>query len=94
MPEASTLGFVFSGGGAYGAAHVGVLRELRDRGIRPGIVAGTSSGALVAAAYAADVPLDRSNGPRWVPMEFHRPHVAESAAGPAGLPCFDGHHPS
>ncbi|GAA3214261.1 patatin-like phospholipase family protein [Microbacterium terregens] len=52
----SSLGLTLSGGGAYGAAHVGVLQELRERGIRPGIVAGTSSGALVAAAYAADVP--------------------------------------
>jgi NTE family protein len=50
------LGLTLSGGGAYGAAHVGVLQELRERGIRPGIVTGTSSGALVAAAYAADVP--------------------------------------
>ena len=39
----STLGLVLSGGGAYGAAHVGVLQELEARGIRPGIVAGTSS---------------------------------------------------
>jgi NTE family protein len=50
------LGLTLSGGGAYGAAHVGVLQELQERGIRPGIVAGTSSGALVAAAYAAQVP--------------------------------------
>jgi len=56
MGDDSTLGLTLSGGGAYGAAHVGVLQELKDRGIRPGIVAGTSSGALVAAAYAADVP--------------------------------------
>jgi NTE family protein len=56
VPDSSSLGLVLSGGGAYGAAHVGVLRELSDRGIRPGVVAGTSSGALVAAAYAADVP--------------------------------------
>ncbi|HEX5730841.1 patatin-like phospholipase family protein [Microbacterium sp.] len=54
----STLGLTLSGGGAYGAAHVGVLQELGKRGIRPGIVAGTSSGALVAAAYAADVALE------------------------------------
>jgi NTE family protein len=54
----STLGLTLSGGGAYGAAHVGVLQELRERGIRPGIVTGTSSGALVAAAYAAEVPLE------------------------------------
>lgn len=52
------LGLTLSGGGAYGAAHVGVLQELQARGIRPGIAAGTSSGALVAAAYAADVPLE------------------------------------
>jgi NTE family protein len=52
------LGLALSGGGAYGAAHVGVLQELRARGIRPGIVTGTSSGALVAAAYAADLPLE------------------------------------
>jgi NTE family protein len=53
----SRLALVLSGGGAYGAAHVGVLQELDERGIRPGMVTGTSSGALVAAAYAADVPL-------------------------------------
>jgi NTE family protein len=51
-----TLGLALSGGAAYAAAHVGVLQELGERGICPGIVAGTSSGALVAAAYAADVP--------------------------------------
>ena len=56
MSDQAELGLTLSGGGAYGAAHVGVLQELAARGIRPGIVAGTSSGALVAAAYAADVP--------------------------------------
>lgn len=54
----ATLGLALSGGGAYGAAHVGVLQELAERGIRPGIAAGTSSGALVAAAYSAGVPLE------------------------------------
>ncbi|GAA1960985.1 patatin-like phospholipase family protein [Microbacterium deminutum] len=53
-----SLGLTLSGGGAYGAAHVGVLQELRERGIRPRVVSGTSSGALVAAAYAADVALE------------------------------------
>jgi NTE family protein len=48
-----SLGLALGGGGAFGAAHVGVLRVLEERGIRPGIVSGTSSGALVAAAYAA-----------------------------------------
>lgn len=49
------LGLTLSGGGAFGAAHVGVLQVLEERGIRPGIVAGTSSGALVGAAYAAGI---------------------------------------
>lgn len=47
------LGITLSGGGAFGAAHVGVLQVLEERGIRPGIVTGTSSGALVGAAFAA-----------------------------------------
>ncbi|QIG40257.1 hypothetical protein G5T42_12855 [Microbacterium sp. 4R-513] len=50
-----TLGLTLGGGGAFGAAHVGVLQVLAERGIRPGVATGTSSGALVAAAYAADV---------------------------------------
>lgn len=48
-----TLGLSLSGGAAFGAAHVGVLLELEARGIRPGLAVGTSSGAMVAAAYAA-----------------------------------------
>jgi NTE family protein len=47
------LGVTLSGGGAFGAAHVGVLQVLEERGIHPGIVTGTSSGALVGAAFAA-----------------------------------------
>jgi NTE family protein len=53
MNDDASLGLVLSGGGAFGAAHVGVIRALAERGVRPGIVTGTSSGALVAAAYAA-----------------------------------------
>ncbi len=47
------LGLTLSGGGAFGAAHVGVLQVLEERGIRPHIVTGTSSGALVGSAFAA-----------------------------------------
>lgn len=52
------LGLVLGGGGAFGAAHIGVLQVLAERGIHPGIAVGTSSGALVAAAYAAGIPTD------------------------------------
>ncbi len=47
------LGLALGGGGALGAAHVGVLQVLRERGITPSIVAGTSAGAVIGAAYAA-----------------------------------------
>lgn len=47
------VGIVLSGGGARGLAHVGVLEALREDGIEPECIAGTSSGALVGALYAA-----------------------------------------
>ncbi|MGH2428614.1 MAG: patatin-like phospholipase family protein [Candidatus Limnocylindria bacterium] len=41
------------GGGARGWAHVGVARALRDRGLGPARIVGTSMGALVGAGLAA-----------------------------------------
>ncbi len=58
MSDDPTLGLTLSGGGAYGAAQAGVLQVLAERGIRPGIVAGTSAGALLGAAYAAGFDAD------------------------------------
>ncbi len=46
-------GIVLSGGGARGIAHLGVLQALEESGIRIDAMAGTSSGAIVAALYAA-----------------------------------------
>ncbi len=46
------LGLVLSGGGAWGYAHIGLIRALEELGIKPDIVAGTSMGALVGALYA------------------------------------------
>ena len=40
-------------GSARGWAHIGVLRALRQAGITPDIVCGTSMGAFVGAAYAS-----------------------------------------
>jgi NTE family protein len=48
------LGLALGSGGARGWAHVGVLLALRDLGIRPDVVAGTSMGALIGAVWAAD----------------------------------------
>jgi len=46
------LGLALGGGGALGAAHVGVLQVLKERGIVPTIVAGTSAGSLIGGSYA------------------------------------------
>jgi NTE family protein len=48
------IGVALSGGGAAALAHVGVLEELIAAGIPVHCVAGTSAGAMVGAAYAAD----------------------------------------
>ena len=47
------VGLVLGGGGARGAAHIGVLEELERLRIPVDCVAGTSMGALIAGAWAA-----------------------------------------
>jgi NTE family protein len=47
------IGYVLSGGGARGFAHLGVLKLLEELGIKPYAIAGTSAGALAGALYAA-----------------------------------------
>ena len=51
------IGLALSGGATHGAAHIGVLQVLEREGISPAIVAGTSVGAIIGAAYVAGVPL-------------------------------------
>lgn len=46
------VALVLSGGGAKGAAHVGVLRYIYEKGIPVDMVLGTSMGGLVGALYA------------------------------------------
>ncbi len=52
-PERPRIGLVLSGGGARGAAHVGVIRALEELRIPIDAVAGTSMGAVVGGLYAA-----------------------------------------
>jgi NTE family protein len=51
------VALVLGGGGLKGFAHIGVLRAFEERGIRPTVVAGTSIGSLIAAAYAGGMPI-------------------------------------
>lgn len=48
----SRIGLALGGGAARGWSHIAVLRELEARSIQPEVIAGTSIGALVGAAYA------------------------------------------
>lgn len=50
--ERPTIALVLSGGGARGAAHVGVIRLLEEMQIPVDYVVGTSMGAIVGALYA------------------------------------------
>ncbi|AKJ29315.1 patatin-like phospholipase family protein [Caldimonas brevitalea] len=49
---------VLSGGGARGAAHVGVLKVLEELRVPIDCIAGTSMGAIVGAAYASGTSVD------------------------------------
>ena len=56
--ERPRVGLALAGGFARGIAHIGVLRILREAGIPIDVVAGTSVGALIGAAFCAGTPLE------------------------------------
>lgn len=47
------LGLALSGGGARGFAHFGVMQAMKEYGIRPDIISGTSAGAIAGVMMAA-----------------------------------------
>lgn len=51
-PDRPRIGLVLGGGGALGAAHVGVIQVLERLGVPVDVIAGTSMGALVGGLYA------------------------------------------
>ena len=52
------IGLVLGGGGARGAAHIGVLRALERERIPVDYIAGTSMGAIIGALYASGYTVD------------------------------------
>lgn len=58
------IGLALGGGGARGAAHIGVLKVLHGNGVIPDVIGGTSAGALIGAMYAA------TKDPEWVDKRF------------------------
>ncbi|MEJ2256141.1 MAG: patatin-like phospholipase family protein, partial [Woeseiaceae bacterium] len=53
VAERPRVGLVLGGGGARGAAHIGVLRELERLRVPIDAIAGTSMGAIVGGLYAS-----------------------------------------
>ena len=53
MRRKPRIGLALGSGSARGWSHIGAIRALEERGIRPDFICGTSVGALVGAAYAA-----------------------------------------
>ncbi len=52
MKPTYNWGIALSGGGIRGFAHLGALTALKEQGIEPDIISGTSIGSIVAAMYA------------------------------------------
>jgi NTE family protein len=52
------IGLVLSGGGARGAAHVGVIRVLEELNIPVDYIAGTSMGSIIGGLYASGLSSD------------------------------------
>ncbi len=50
-----TVGLALGGGGARGLAHIAMLEAFDELGIKPSVIAGTSIGAIYAAAYASGI---------------------------------------
>lgn len=58
-PRTGLTAFVLGGGGLRGASEVGMLKALADLGVEPGLIVGTSVGALNGAIVASR-PLERA----------------------------------
>ena len=57
--EKPKIALALGGGGARGAAHVGVLKVLEENGLKPDLIVGNSMGAIVGGMYCAGVPLEK-----------------------------------
>ncbi len=60
------IGLALGGGGARGAAHIGVLQVLHDHGFRFDHLAGSSAGAVIGSMYAL------KQDPYWIEKRFYK----------------------
>ncbi len=52
------LGFALGSGGSRGVAHIGFLKAMEERGVKPDYISGTSMGSVVGACYALGMSPD------------------------------------
>ncbi|MEN3040314.1 MAG: patatin-like phospholipase family protein [Bacteroidia bacterium] len=90
------VGLVLSGGGARGAAHVGVIQALEEAGIPIDYITGTSMGAMVGGFYAAGYSpaemfllLMRENRQWLSPGPFFREHTYYSPTRPHDITSWE-----
>jgi len=83
------VGLVLGGGGARGAAHIGVLEVLREQRVQIDCVAGTSMGGLVSGAFAAGLTPDEMMSAMaqadWRDMFMDSPPASEISPRARGL---------
>lgn len=80
------VGLVLSGGGAKGAAHIGVLKYIEEAGIPIDYIAGTSMGSIVGGMYAlgytSDEILEIISAVDWdrlISNQVERPKISYSS---------------
>lgn len=54
-PKRCDIGLALGGGGARGLAHIAMLEAFDELGVKPGIISGTSIGAIFGAGYASGI---------------------------------------
>lgn len=59
MKKQIKIGLALGGGGARGLAHIGVLKALKEAGIKIDMIAGTSMGAFIGACYSIGMEVDK-----------------------------------
>lgn len=78
------VGLVLGGGGARGAAHIGVLEVLKEQNVPIACVSGTSMGGLVSGAFAAgltpDEMLTALDAANWRDMFIDKPDASQIGA--------------
>ena len=62
--DKNLIGIALGGGGVRGAAHIGVLQNLKEAGIKVDVISGVSAGSVIAAMYAF------SEDPFWIEKKF------------------------